>query len=70
VARTGDKRNAYRVLVEKSEAKRPHGRRGIAWKLTLNRIIKKWDSMMWAGFVWLKETWWTVVNTAMNIRVP
>jgi hypothetical protein len=35
VARTGNKRNAYTVLVEKFDAKRPHGRRGIAGRLTL-----------------------------------
>jgi len=54
VARTGDNRNAYRCLVEKSEAKRPHGIRGIAGRKTLKRIIKKWDWMTWAGFVWLR----------------
>jgi hypothetical protein len=43
VARTRDKRNAYRVLVEKSEAERPHGRRGMVGKITRKRIIKKWD---------------------------
>jgi len=54
VARTGDNRNAYRGLVEKYEAKRPHGRRGIAGRKTLNRIIKKWDWTTWAGSVWLR----------------
>jgi hypothetical protein len=54
VARTGNKRNAYTVLVEKFEAKRPHGRRGIDGRITLKRIIKKWEWMTWAGFVWLR----------------
>jgi hypothetical protein len=54
VASTGDNRNAYRVLVGKTEAKRPHGRRGIAGRITLKRIVKKSDWMTWAGFVWLR----------------
>jgi len=40
--------------VEKFEAKRPHGRRGIDGRITLKRIIKKWEWMTWAGFVWLR----------------
>jgi hypothetical protein len=43
VTRTEDNRNTYRGLVEKSEAKIPHGRRGIAGRITLKRTIKKWD---------------------------
>jgi len=54
VARTRDKRNAYRLLVEKFEANRPHGRRGIARRLILKRIIEKWDWMTCVGFMWLR----------------
>jgi len=64
VARTGDKRNAYRVLVEKFEAKTRHN-----WEANTKKIINKWDWITWAGFVWLRIDR-CVVNTAMNIRVP
>jgi hypothetical protein len=40
--------------VEKSEAERLHGRRGIVGTITRKRIIKKWDWMTWAGFMWVR----------------
>jgi hypothetical protein len=72
VARTGDNINAYRGLVEKSEAKRPHGRRGIAGSITL-KINDEEMGLDDVGSIRVaqdRERWWAVVNTAMNIWVP
>jgi hypothetical protein len=43
VARMGEKRNAYRLLVGKPEGKRP-----------LGRPRRRWDGLMWTGLVWLR----------------
>jgi hypothetical protein len=49
VARMGEKRNAYWLLVGKPEGKRPLGRpRGLWW------IILGWILERWTGLVWLR----------------
>jgi hypothetical protein len=48
VARMGEKRNAYRLLVGK-----PEGKGG--WIiLVLGWILERWDGVMWTGLVWLR----------------
>jgi hypothetical protein len=32
--------------------------------------LRKWGVRAWNGFIWLKNQWWAVVNTVMNVRVP
>jgi hypothetical protein len=49
VARIGEKRNAYRLLVGKPEGKRPLGRPRRRW---VNNI--RMDGVMWTGLVWLR----------------
>jgi hypothetical protein len=49
VARMGEKRNAYRMLVEKPEGRRPLGRPRRRW---MDNI--RWDGVMWTGLVWLR----------------
>jgi hypothetical protein len=50
VIRMGAKRNAYRLLVEKPEGRRPLGRprRSLGW------ILERWDGVMWTRLVWLR----------------
>jgi len=43
-------RGAYRVLVGKSEGKRPLQRS----RITLKWIFKKWDEEAWTGLIWLR----------------
>jgi hypothetical protein len=42
-------RNAYKMLVRKSEEKRPLRR------IILKYILKKQSLKMWAGFIWLRK---------------
>jgi hypothetical protein len=54
VARMGEKRNAYRLLVGKPEGKRPLGRPRRRWGIILGWILETWDGVMWTGLVWLR----------------
>jgi hypothetical protein len=47
VARMGERRGVYRVLVGKPEGKRPLGRR-----IRLSWIFRKWNVGVWTGSIW------------------
>jgi hypothetical protein len=51
IARIGEKRNAYRLFVEKPEGNRPLGTSRLRWvgnaKMDLGEI--KWDGVNWIG---------------------
>jgi hypothetical protein len=44
----GEKRNSYRLLVEKPEDQDVGG-----W-IILGWILERWDGVMWTGLVWLR----------------
>jgi hypothetical protein len=48
VARMGEERNMYRLLVGKPEGKRPLGRPRRRW------VLERWDGVMWTGLAWLR----------------
>jgi hypothetical protein len=58
VARTGEERSVYRVLVKKPEVKRPLGRPRRRWEDNI-----KMDLQEVAG-------WRALVSTVKNLRVP
>jgi hypothetical protein len=72
VARMGEKRNVYRILVGKPEGKRPLGRPRRRWvdnnKIDLREI--EWDGMDWINLAQERDQWRNLVNTVMNLRVP
>jgi hypothetical protein len=72
VARIGEKRNAYRILMGMPEGKRPLGRPRRRWmgniKIDLREI--EWDGMDWIDLAQNRDQWRALVNTAMNHRVP
>jgi hypothetical protein len=72
VARMGETRNAYRILVGKPEGKRPLGRPRRRWvnniKMDLTEI--GWDRVDWIELAQDRDQWRALVNTVMNLRVP
>jgi hypothetical protein len=72
VARMGETRNAYRILAEKPEGKRPLGRPRRRWvgniKIDLREIGR--DGMDLIYLAQDRDQWRAVLNTVMNIRVP
>jgi len=51
----GGSRGIYRVLVEKTEGKRPLGRPGgVDGRIILRRVFRKWDMTAWTGSIWLR----------------
>jgi hypothetical protein len=54
VARMGERRGVYRILVGKSEGKRPLGRPRVDARIILRWIFRKWDVGVWTGSSWLR----------------
>jgi hypothetical protein len=68
----GEKRNAYRVLVGKSERKRPLGRPRCKWKDNIKMGLREigWSGMKWFYLAQERDRWMPLVNTEINFRVP
>jgi len=52
VARMGEERGEYSVLVGKPEGRRPLGRPRSRWAIILERISRMWDVGIWTGLGW------------------
>jgi hypothetical protein len=51
----GEKRNTYRILVGRSEVKRPLGRPRRRWVDNIKKwILKRKDGIVLTGLVWLR----------------
>jgi hypothetical protein len=72
VARMGEKRIAYRILVGKPKGKRSLGRSRRRWVDNIKMDLKEigWDGVDWIDVVQDRDKWRTLVNTVMNLRVP
>ena len=72
VARMGERRGDYRVLVGKSEGKRPVGRPRRRWedniKMDLQEVGR--EGMDWNELVQDRNRWRVLVNAELNLRVP
>jgi hypothetical protein len=68
----GEKRNAYRLLVGKSEGKRPLGRPTRRWvdNIMMDLLEIGWGGVDWIGLAQDRDKWRALVNTVMNLRVP
>ena len=54
VARMGNMRSAYRVLVGKSEGRNHLQDPGIDGRTILKLIFEKWDGGAWTGSIWFR----------------
>ncbi|KAJ4430106.1 hypothetical protein ANN_22316 [Periplaneta americana] len=72
VARMGESRNAYRVLVGRPEGKRPLGRPRGRWEDNIKMDLREvgYDDRDWIDFAQDRDLWRAYVRTAMNLRVP
>jgi hypothetical protein len=69
IARMDKRRDAYTVLVGKSEVRSPLERQGINGRITLKWIIEKGDGVV--GWIYLtqdKDRWRASVNSVMNFQ--
>jgi hypothetical protein len=54
LARMGERRVAYRVLVGKPEGRSPLGRHRHRLEDNIMWIFRKWDVKAWTGSIWLR----------------
>jgi hypothetical protein len=72
VARMGDGRGVYRILVGMPEGKRPLGRPRRRWKNNIKMDLRE-IGIYGVNLIQLAQNrvqWRTFVNTVMNLRVP
>jgi len=72
VARMGEERGVYRVLVGKPEGNRPLGRPRRRWVDNIKMDLQEVGCgyMDWIGLAQDRERWRTLVSAAMNLRFP
>jgi hypothetical protein len=71
VARMGEKRNAYRILVGKPEGKKPLGIPRRRWEDNIRMDLREigWGGMDWIYLAQDRDQWRDLLNTVMNLRV-
>jgi hypothetical protein len=72
VARKGEKRNAYRLLVGKLEGKRPLGSPRHRWVDNIRMDLGEvgWSEVDWIGLAQDRNRWRALVNSVLNVRFP
>ncbi|KAJ4449162.1 hypothetical protein ANN_00558 [Periplaneta americana] len=72
VARMGESKNAYRVLVGSPEGKRPLGRPRRRWEDNIKMDLREvgYDGMDWINLAQDRDLWRAYLKAAMNLRVP
>jgi hypothetical protein len=71
VARMGEERKVYKVLVGKPEGRRPLGRPRRRWEDGIRMDLREigWGSVDWMQLAQDRDRWRALVNTVMNLRV-
>ena len=72
VARMEERRGVYKVLVGKSEGKRPLGRLRCGWEDNIKMDLQEvgWEGMDWIDVAQNRERWRALVRAIMNFRGP
>jgi hypothetical protein len=72
VARMGEKRNVYGLLVGKPEGKRPLGRPRCRWidNIEMDLLEIRFSVVDWIGLAQDRYRWRALANAVMNFRVP
>jgi hypothetical protein len=71
VARMGEERKVYKVLMGKPGGKRPLGRPRRRWEDGIRMDLSEigWGSVDWIQLAQDRDWWWALVNTVMNLRI-
>ena len=72
MARRGQGRGVYRILVGKPEGKKPLGRPRHKWEDNIKMDIQEMggDCGDWMELAQDRDRWRALVSTVMNLRVP
>jgi len=72
VARMGEERGVYRVLLGKLEGRRPLGRLRRRWADNIRMDLQEVGCVYidWIGLAQDRDRWRTLVSAVMNLRVP
>jgi hypothetical protein len=68
----GEKRNAYRLLAEKPERRRPLRRPRCRWldNIRVELVELGWSDVDWIGLAQDRDRRRALVNSVLNLRVP
>jgi hypothetical protein len=72
VARMGEGRGAYKILVVRLEGRRPLGRPRLRWEDNIKMDLQEvgWGDMDWIDIAQDRDRWRALVSAVMNLRVP
>jgi hypothetical protein len=72
VARMGEARDTYNILVGRPEGRRPLGRPRRRWDDNIKMDLKEigFGDVDWIHWAQDNDRWWALVNTVINLRVP
>jgi hypothetical protein len=72
VARRGEKRDVYGLLVGKPDGRRPLGRPRCRWldNIKMDLVEVGWGDVDWIGLAQDRDRWRALVNSVLNLWVP